>query len=115
MAGIITISECLKRLEAGEIVTLEVYKYDRKRKKGGQLDVMQCVLLKNDEKNDESDNREYLQALDSKASVKTSRNPNHKKFYTRNVRILIEGHPTGVIQRIHPPLIKTFNGIETVP
>lgn len=120
MDTIITISDCLKRLEAGEIATIEVYKYDRKRKKGGQIDTLTCLLAKDekdekDEKSEGPNNGVDLQALDAEASVVAHRRPNHRKFYTRNVRIVINGHPTAVIQKIHPPLIRTFNGIKTVP
>jgi hypothetical protein len=42
---IITISDCLKRLETGEVATLEFWTYDQKRNKGGVVEIMTCILL----------------------------------------------------------------------
>lgn len=128
MDNIITISDCLKRLEAGEMVFLEVYQYDRKRKKGGKIESFDCVLLKNEGNQISEDGVMIIGRVGVENTVdegnpdkigegvlRDKRNPNHRKFYTRNVRILINGHPSGVVYKIHPPLIRSFNGIKTVP
>ena len=42
-------SDCLKKLEAGEVATLEIWLYDRTRKKGGGIDTLTCKLLQKTE------------------------------------------------------------------
>lgn len=118
MDNIITIAECLKRLEAGEKVFLEVYQFDRKRKKGGKIDSFDCVLLKNEGIPVGEDGVMIIGSVgveNTEGPLRDKRNPNHRIFYTRNVRILINGHPSGVVRKIHPPLIRSFNGFKTVP
>lgn len=117
----ITIKDCLKRLESGETVDLEVWQYDRKRKKGGDVDSFSCQLLTGIEQQTvvgrHLTEAEKIAAgpddVDDDAHI--SRKPNHTDWYTRNVRIVVNGHPTSVIRKIHPPLIKSLNGIKTVP
>lgn len=92
---IITLKKALEILESGEIVELEVYTYDEKRKRGGDILSLQCVILR-DEKN----------------KVITS-NSNHA-FFTRNVRIVVNNHLTAQIRQIHPTLIRYINGKKTV-
>jgi hypothetical protein len=112
--NIISISDCLKRLEAGEVATLEIWLYDRNRKKGGGIDTLTCKLL---QKAEETVTECRVSSVEQQlSSAKTDkRSPNHGFFYTRNVRIMVDGHPSAVIRKIHPPLIKSFNGIKTVP
>jgi hypothetical protein len=104
----ITISECLRRLECGEIVELEVYQYDRKRQKGGHIDTFFGKLLQND-------------ALESPPEPPLKHNNNkhtltRRKFtYHRNVCVYADGQRTSVIRRLHPPLIRRFDGVQTTP
>lgn len=120
MSDVITISDCMKRLEAGEDATLEVWTYDRKRKKGGDIETLTCRLATGVEKPTTIAGRELTEAerrpddTDSD-TLHIARKPNHSEHYTRNVRIVANGHPTSVLFKIHPPLIKSFNGVKTVP
>lgn len=113
MSSIITISECLKRLENGETALIEVWLYDRNRKKGGSIATFSCKLLQRtaSDKSPIPYNNNGSEQLEKQRK----RSPNHSIFYTRNVRIMVDGYPSAVIEKIHPPLIKSFNGIKTVP
>lgn len=117
----LTISDCMKRLETGEICTLGVWNYDRKRQKGGSIEFLDAQLLTGLEKQTVLGRPltevELVSAGldDIDDDVQISRKPNHSGWYTRNVRLVVNGHPTSVIRKIHPPLIKMLNGIKTVP
>ncbi len=41
------------------------------------------------------------------------RDPNHGAHYTRNIRVIIDGHQTEILYKIHPLLIIEFNGQPT--
>jgi hypothetical protein len=117
----IRISDCLKRLEGGETIDLEVWQYDSKRKKGGDIDRFSCQLLTGIEHQTVSGRplteSEKVEAGSDDIDDNTlhHRKPNHSKWYTRNVRIVVNGHPSSIIRKIHPLLIKSLNGIKTVP
>lgn len=52
---------------------------------------------------------------DTAAERRAKRDPNHRGFYTRNIRIYSAGAPTGVVKKIRPPLVVTFNGKTVLP
>ena len=124
MAAEITIADCLKELETGKIVHLGVWTYDRKRGKGGELDTFECQLITGLEKPHAVMGRLLTDAemllsgpddFDDDNALHHSKKPNHYEWYTRNVRIVVNGHPTSIIRKIHPPLIARFDGMKTVP
>lgn len=43
------------------------------------------------------------------------RDPNHRGYYTRNIRIYSAGAPTGVVKKIRPPLVVVFNNKIVLP
>jgi hypothetical protein len=102
----IPISECVRRLERGEIVAIEVYQYDRKRRKGGHIDHFFCKLLQGDDA-----------PLEPEKKIQNTKPTSSKRPFTyyRNVCIYVDGQPTAVIRRLHPPLIRTFDGLQTTP
>lgn len=116
----IRISECLKRLEAGELVEIEVYEYDRNRATGGDIKRLTGKLVTGIESKDTHIEGRELTALERADRLKemgfgVKKSPHHSEWYTRNFRIYADGNPTAIIVKIHPPLIRTFNGILTVP
>lgn len=122
MDEIITIGDCIKQLESGETATIEVWTYDRKRQKGGEIEALTCKLLTGIEKPEAIQGRALTEfemsaqrGPDDIDDAHVSRKPNHSEWWTRNVRLMLNGHPTSVIRKIHPPLIKFFNGVKTVP
>lgn len=120
MPDLITIKQCLDIMKTGAIFSLTCVRYDRRRKKGGDLlEIAEAQLLTAEQQEAETAKRQQrpltaseLQALRIEAGGRT---PNHRHWHTRNVRILCDGHPTAEIRKVHPPLFLTFNGRTVVP
>ena len=107
----ITIRQILDYLESGQAFSLKVVSYDRKRKQGGAVvEYPEAVLHRSGEKSEARGRRS-----DTTDQVKGTRRPNHGHWYTRNIRLLQNGHPTSIIRKIHPPLIIEFNQQPVVP
>lgn len=115
----ITVRDMLSEMETGEVFSLTFVTYDRKRKRGGRIeDIAQAVLLRHDPEatNDifagrpATPREKKVQQL-----AELRRSPQHHKWYTRNIRLLVNGHPTGEIRKIHPPLVALFNDKIVVP
>lgn len=115
----ITVRDMLSEMETGAVFSLTFVTYDRKRKRGGRIEeIAQAVLLKHDPKatNDIFAGRPATpreQKVQQLAELR--RAPQHHKWYTRNIRLLVNGHPTGEIRKIHPPLVALFNQKIVVP
>lgn len=109
----ITVRDMLAEMETGNPFSMTFVTYDRKRKKGGRIeDIGEAVLLKRDPKatNDIFANRPATpHERRVKKLAELRRAPKHRKWYTRNIRLLLNGHPTSEIRKIHPPLVTTFN------
>lgn len=122
-ARMITIGQCLERMHAGEVFSLKVVSYDRRRRdKSGQVqEYAEGVLVWGDGGSDRTDRKPERaptvleRALAGGDAEIDRRNPNHAHFYTRNIRVLQNGSPTEMIRKIHPPLIIEFNGETTCP
>lgn len=120
-AAMITIRECLAKLHAGEVCSLVVVSYDRRRdhKNGRRLRYDECALVWGDDKDQQPRSERALTELEKKAIgfdvPADRRNPNHQWHYTRNVRVYQQGNPTEMIVKIHPALIVEFNGETTCP
>ena len=105
-------------MESGKSFSCKVVSYDRKRKKGGVvLHYPEAELVKASD----ADKEDSLQRMPTKMEQQhlqieaIKRNPHHKKWYTRNIRILQDGFPTAIIKTIHPPLLIEFNGQNVFP
>lgn len=114
---IITISRMLKLMEEGHIFSCTYVSYDRQRRKGGNLKrIEEGVLVQGDAANTNKPRlmtkAEHYEAI---IATRGKRAPNHKEWYTRNVRLCVSGHPTSVIKKIHPPIIIEFNNLTVVP
>ena len=119
-SDIISIGQCLAHMHSGRAFSCEVYTYDRRRKTGGELrHYEEAVLLRPDGPGAEAatgrpaTRMEHLRA--ELARPKLPKNPHHRRWYTRNIRILQAGHPTGIVRKLHPPLLRRFNGKTVVP
>lgn len=122
MKTIITIKEMLEYMSAGKAFALTYITYNRQRRKGGQIrNISEAVLLQEDQTDEGGLNLrkgrapttvEEMQARIAKART---RDPNHQHWYTRNIRILQDGHPTSLIKKVHPPLVIEFCGYTVVP
>ena len=114
----ISIPEMLLIMEEGEIFSMTVCSFDKNRKKGGQIiEFYEAVLLseKNEAKEGNKKITSHLKRPLSNKEIIKPKKPNHYQHYTRNIRLLTDGHPTSIIKKIHIPLVVEFNGLEVVP
>jgi hypothetical protein len=113
--GMITVKQALFNMKTGEVFSLRVVSYDRKRKKGGEIDEYhEAVLLREAEYTDMKPAR-AMTPIEAMKTRLDRRDPNHQDFKTANIRILQNGHPTSLIKKIHLPLLVEFNGKTVVP
>ena len=109
--NMITMQEMLEAMESGAPFSMKVCSYDRKRKKGGEWKFYpEAVLVQKEKKKEGSRPLTRIEKLQYQLHEGEKRDPNHRKHYTRNIRVLQDGHPTGIIETIHPPLVDEFNG-----
>ena len=118
-ADSLTLAEVLARLDAGDMVSLTVVKYDRQRGTGGGLmEILQCRLAPHAKEDwgprsgfGESpmpDDVKFGPGVEPEAQDR--RYPNHGKHFTRNVVLYSAGVRTSRIVKIHPPLITKCDG-----
>lgn len=107
-------------MHSGALFSARVIRFDRRRKeKNGQvIEIIQGKLVWGD---GGSDRKERLSERSptplerelSGMDEELRKNPNHRQWYTRNVREYVDGRPTETIIKIHPLLIIEFNGVTT--
>lgn len=115
----ISIKQALEKMHAGEQFSLKVVQWDkrRKEKRGKLLEVACAELVWGDGGNEKKERMERQptpleRALMGGNSI-DKRDPNHGAHYTRNIRVIIDGHQTEILYKIHPLLIIEFNGQPT--
>jgi len=113
MTNQITVKAMLSQMESGDPFSITFVTFDRQRKKGGKVhtygEAVLVLTTKVAKKASEVD-RAPTSIERKKAKLETlKRAPNHHKWYTRNIQLLVNGHPTGERRKIHPPLVITFN------
>lgn len=94
----------LKEMETGAVFSFTVISYDRKRKTGGQ------VVSYDEARLYQPEQRKSFSLKTRVGSISTSRRPNHRNWFTRNIQLLQDGYPIDMIRKIHPPLVVAFNG-----
>jgi hypothetical protein len=118
---IITVAQVLKEMETGRAFDLTFVTYDRRRKgTGGELRSVRAVLLcpDTDQPEPEPGQRPPTRTEANRAALdaqENGRNPNHSKWYTRNIVMVVDGHVTSQVRTVHPPLFAVFNGRTVVP
>lgn len=101
-------------METGEVFSCKVVSYDRKRKKGGEImEYAEAILVQNTKKESKA-RPKTLREQQVERLTEIKKAPNHREWYTRNIQLLQNGHPTSLIKKIHPPLIVEFNGDKEV-
>lgn len=119
MKPVFTIRDILDYMESGQVFSITAVAYDRKRKKGGSLkEYPEAVLLHVADQVEVA--RETGRPLTTMEATRLKmenirRSPRHGTHFTRNIRILQQGEPTGIVEKIHVPLIIRFNGCAVVP
>lgn len=113
----ISIPEILKHLESGKPFSCRVISFDQKRGTGGKIKFYEeAKLVQKEEVPTEKAGRPLTAFEQKQAKIEVlKKNPNHRKWYTRNIRILHNGLETMEIKKIHPPLIIEFNGQKVTP
>lgn len=115
----ITERDMLAQMESGQPFAITVITFDEQRKRGGEIVEYPEVQLVQAEKKAISTVKRSLTPEELRrmraADNPDGRDPNHQHWYTRNVRVLQNGHPTGIIRKIHPPLVVLFNSKLVMP
>lgn len=114
---IITVAQVLKEMETGQPFRLSFVTYDRNRKSGGELKEVEAVLEqpKNDGEEETPAGERPPTPHEANLLKLHTKNPQHQKWYTRNIRLTVDGHPTSETRKVHPPLFVEFNGKKVVP
>ncbi len=108
--------QILSYMESGRTFTAKVVTYDRSRQEGGELIELSGRMLRPEEDIRHKGGRSLTREERRKDSIiGLRRNPNHRRWYTRNIQLYSDGIPTIVIKKIHIPLIVEFQGQPTTP
>jgi len=102
----------LKVMQNGKPFSITVVTYDKRRKSGGKKMQYPEAILNTLPKPKQSGDRP---ATRMEALTQKTKAPNHSKNFTRNIRVLMDGHPTAIIRTIHPALVTIFNDQIVVP
>lgn len=111
MTNQITVKGKLAQMETGDPFSITYITFDRQRKKGGQVQAYtEAVLVLTAERRVEQPQRAQTSRERKQAKLQhLKKAPHHHKWYTRNIQLLVNGHPTGERRKIHPPLVVLFN------
>ncbi|MEL6358682.1 MAG: hypothetical protein AAFQ01_01940 [Bacteroidota bacterium] len=100
-----TYRQVLSVMNSGKPFSCTFLTLDRKRKIGGEVRTIEARVILAEEllgrPPTEQENREYVKRQGTR--------------HSRNVNLLVDGHPVDQIRRIHIPLILEFNGEEVNP
>lgn len=113
-----TFQDILDYMNTGQPFSLRVVTYDKQRKKGGELKYYKEAILLQPEKEDAEAAKLHQRPLtttEATANNRERRDPNHHKWFTRNIRLLENGFPTSLKRKVHIILITEFNGREITP
>ena len=106
----ITLLDMLKQMKTGEPFSCTVVTYDRKRSKGGTIiEYGEARLYEPRAQQAATRAATRVEQLREELKSSHTRRPNHGKYFTRNIQLLINGHPTSEIRKMHPPLVVIFN------
>ena len=118
LTNFVTLQEMLARLDADEIVSMVVVKYNAsKGTAGGLMHIGECQQLNADGKAPSEAGSTPSEAsspaeggIQDYSQEEKRRNPHHFEHFTRNVRLFSAGQPTKEIRKIHPQLVVEFCG-----
>lgn len=104
----------LAQMETGMVFSCKVVSFDRNRKKGGTIVTYEEAVLVQREEKQKKKSRSRTLHEKQKELEETRKNPRHKSWYTRNIRLCVNKAPTSIIKKIHPPLVVEFNGQQII-
>lgn len=99
-----TYREILREMNTGKPFTCVALSLDKKRKSGGDVRTIQARVI-------EPTEVAGRQLTRKEAADRRKRQTRH----VRNVMLLVDGHPTEQIRKLHIPLILSFNGEDVNP
>lgn len=106
----ITLQEMLKEMKTGQPFSCTVVTYNRRREKGGRIvSYAEARLYQPKLEQQATRAATRVEQLREELRSSHSRRPNHGKYFTRNIQLLVNGHPTSEIRKLHPPLVVIFN------
>jgi len=101
-------------MNSGQVFTCKVVSYDQKRKTGGEINEYRAILMQAEKQGPNL--RPMTPREKLKSESKDKRNPKHKQWYTRNIRIVThDNYETTMVRKIHIPLIIEFNNQTVTP
>lgn len=100
----ITFEDALALIDTGKCVSLSYVSFDKKRKTGGKLKVLNEAVVTNPK----SERRNTSQPGTKSSKV----SPNNKENSTRNFYKCINGKPTNSIRKVHVILMLEINGMQ---
>jgi len=104
----ITVRDMIKYMESGGAFSLIYITYDAKRNKGGKvISYPEAMLLQSTIQ--QGQRQATAQEAKQEELKRLRKDPNHGRWYTRNIRLLVNGYPSSVKKKIHPPLVVVFN------
>lgn len=120
---IISTKEMLNIMESGVAFSMKRVKYDRKRKSGGAVEyIAEAKLFTQEDARKNAENAigagrplTIVERALAEMDEKKQKDPDHYHHYTRNMVLLLNGHPSSEIRKFHPPLVLEFNGKKVVP
>lgn len=115
MQDTISVADCLKTMHSGAVFGCKVVSFDHNRRTGGEvLEFLEAQMVAPEEP-DPTRVRRAATAQEASVSLLRRSFPNHRNWFTRNVRLCAGGTPTDIIKKIHPPLLMEFDGKVVVP
>jgi hypothetical protein len=116
LASMYSFRQILSYMESGREFTCKVVTYDRSRRDGGEVIEITGRLLRKDEDARHQGGRNLTKEERKRDSIYgLKRDPNHRRWYTRNIRLYSDGIPTIVIRKVHIPLIVEFQNEPVTP
>jgi len=107
----ITVKDMLLEMESGAPFSMTVVSYNARHKEGGKvIEYAEAVLLSTQPREGAAGRgATQVEEWQGRKEAAKRKAPNHRKWYTRNIRVLQNGHPTAIVRKVHPPLVILFN------
>lgn len=131
--NLISVRQMLSEMETGVPFRIKGVTYNRKQRSGGEVYEFEAQLIQAEEgvkHNPRTDpqrplthteqhpyGRPYVVAPNrpTMGAPRSTTNPNHLQWFTRNVAICQNGQRTSIIRKVHIPLVVYYNGKIVVP
>jgi hypothetical protein len=114
MENTIALRECIDWMNSGLPFSFKCCSYDEKRpKKSGKwitAGEALCLIADKNKSEEEGEDENITESEGKEVEKPSKRSPNHRYFFTRNVRLCVGSKPVGLPIKIHLDLLIRFNG-----